>query len=131
MTRQRPTFILLPLNFIGGLIALGVHLVVMSLLIMFTEINAVVASVIGFFCAIPVNYIFQRKIVFRSSARVGLQFLTYTSVTMISAVLNAILFAGLWKILHPNYILTQIIVTAVIFLLNFFVNKNITFARRR
>ncbi len=111
----------------GGTAFLVLMIVLIFLVEVFT-VNEVVATAIALICATPVNYSLQKKFVFRSQAPVGNSFIIYCVVTVATMVLNVQLFYLLVKYTPLHYTLAQLITTAFIVILNYFVNRHLTFS---
>ena len=114
---------------ISGGIALAIHLAVLALLVEMFDIPKLIATTIGFLTAVPVHYVIQRNVVFRSKEKTYSEFGIYVLVTVAAMGFNAGLFALIYQLTSPYYLVTQIAVTALAFALNFFVNRYVTFAR--
>jgi putative flippase GtrA len=54
-------------------------------------------------------------------------FILYTGVTLLTMALNVVVFSLLLTLSPPHYLLIQVFTTAVVFLVNFFVNRSLTF----
>lgn len=112
---------------IAGAAALGTHLLVLVVLVEFVGAPKVLSSLIGFLAAIPVNYILQHRFVFSVSSG-HRKFLTrYLLVTLTMALMNTVLFSVLVFADVIPYVAAQILVTGVVFLANFVVNRIYTF----
>jgi putative flippase GtrA len=111
-----------------GLIGTGAALLQLSLLILFVEflhLNSLLASTAALAISVVVNYGLQRHFTFRSKSRhviAGPQFFLFTMVTLAA---NALLFGAMSAIVP--YLLAQIITTATIFPVNYYLNKTFTF----
>ena len=113
---------------VAGAFALATHIAVMVIMIDSLEVNATIASGVGFLVAILIHLSIQRYILFRSSGIVARQFVGCVFFIFILAAFNIILFAANWPILQPRYVTVQLFVTATIFVANFLISKQITFA---
>jgi putative flippase GtrA len=113
--------------FTSGFIATISHFAVLVFLVEFFFTNPLVASVVGFIVAVVVNYLFQYHWTFRCSGPFAHTFVRYLIVTIFMLLLNTALF---W-ILHYSYtipyVVAQALVTGVVFLCNFSINKHYTF----
>ena len=114
-------------GFAGGTSALT-HLLVLTALVELLDVNKTVASTLGFLCAIPVNYLLQHRFVFSRQGRHGRFFVRYLTVTLVGLGLNSALFLLGVNVFGFHYIPTQIVVIGLIFVANFFVNRDFTFA---
>ena len=124
----RSTFFQLGRYTVAGGTALATHVAVLSLLVELTPINKTLASAVGFACAVPVNYSLQHRFVFNSRGMHGVRFVRYVLVTLSTMTLNALAFWTLAEILHVYYVTAQLTTTALIFMMNFVVNRFYTFA---
>ncbi len=115
---------------IAGSIAVLVHLLVLAVLVEVWAVNETLASAIGFICATPVNYILQKKYVFNSSAKLITSFSIYCIITISTLMLNTILFWTLSTVTNWHYVSVQVITITIIFILNYYLNRNITFSNR-
>lgn len=111
-----------------GLVGTGAALLQLSLLAIFVEIlqiEAVLASTAALAISVVVNYALQRHFTFRSKSRhvvAGPRFIVLTLATLAT---NGVLFSAISTVLP--YLLSQIITTATIFPVNYYLNKTVTF----
>lgn len=113
--------------FIGGLTALLVHLLCLAMLVEWFNIAPTIASGIGFIVATIVNYTLQHRWVFGVAGGHRVFFSRYIAVTLSTFTLNIVLFWIIHQLLGVAYLLTQIVVTGSIFILNFIINRSYTF----
>jgi len=113
---------------LAGGAAVVTHLAVLSLLVELTPINKMLASAIGFVCAIPVNYLLQHRFVFHSSGTHGIRFVRYIVVTLSTMILNVLSFWILAEILIVYYVTAQLLTMGLVFTMNFVLNRTYTFA---
>lgn len=113
-------------SFVGG-VSLLMHVSVLIFCIEFLHINDTISSSIGFIFAIFVNYPFQYYYTFKSEVSHKTAFINYIYITILGFFINGAIFHILFYLTTYNYILIQIFVTFVIFLLNFIVNKKVVF----
>ncbi len=111
----------------GGASALT-HLIVLSVLVEFVGVDKTLASTLGFLCAIPVNYLLQHRFVFARQGRHGWFFAKYLTVTLVGLGLNSGLFLLGAGVFGFHYLPTQVVVIGMIFVANFFINREFTFA---
>lgn len=111
-----------------GLVGTGAALLQLGLLAIFVEIlqiEAVLASTAALAISVVVNYALQRHFTFRSKSRhvvAGPRFIVLTLATLAT---NGVLFSAISTVLP--YLLSQIITTATIFPVNYYLNKTVTF----
>ena len=114
---------------LAGGAALAIHLAVMWIAVEGLSTPKVLASAIGFICAIPVNYLLQYRFVFCSGANAVTSFLLYIGVTLVMMGVNVMVFSMLLALLPSHYLLVQCITSAIVFVANFFANRSWTFSR--
>lgn len=110
---------------IAGGTAAATHLLVLVLLVELAGCPATLASALGFAAATPVNYGLQHRFVFRRSGGHGRFFTRYLAVTAATMALNTALFALLAAWLP--YLLAQVVTIGMIVLVNFLLNRHVTF----
>ncbi len=115
---------------VAGAAALGTHLLVLVILVELMGLAKYLSSLIGFLCAIPVNYAIQHTFVFGRRNGHTMYVQRYLLVTFAMAVANTVLFAFLVMLDFVPYIVVQVIVTGVIFVINFKINRSFTFSLR-
>ena len=111
----------------GGLAALA-HLGILYILVEFFFMNPVVASAIGFCAAIMVNYNLQYHWVFTSDMPHGTAFIRYVTVTLGMLAVNTLIFWLMTSYLGIGYLIAQILTIGFIFIANYLINRNFTFA---
>lgn len=75
----------------------------------------------------PVNYLLQHFYVFRAKGRIITNFSKYLTLTAVTAALNAILMWLMTTRTPIPYPVAQVMVTGMIFVVNFFGNRSFTF----
>jgi putative flippase GtrA len=87
----------------------------------------------GYWFSLPVNYLLQHFYVFRAKGHIATNFSKYLALTFATATLNAILMWLMTTRTPIPYPAAQIMITALIFVANFFGNRGFTFGsvRRR
>lgn len=113
--------------FVSGILALCLHLIVLIFLVEGFSIAKLLASTVGLLCSLPVNYLLQHFYVFRSKGRIITNFSKYIALTAATASLNAILMWLMTARTPVPYPAAQVMVTALIFVANFFGNWAFTF----
>jgi putative flippase GtrA len=113
---------------ISGGTAFVVLMVVLIFLVEVFSVGEVLATAIGLICATPVNYNLQKRFVFRSQAPVGKSFVIYCVVTIATMLLNVEFFYLILKYTDIHYTIAQVITTGIIVVLNYFVNRHLTFS---
>lgn len=113
---------------LSGFIAVSVHFAVLVVLVESGEFPKTLASVVGFLCAVPVNYLTQYHHVFRAAGSHANTFGRYIAVTLATLAVNAGLFWFLAQIAQINYLVAQGITLGVVVIINFVLNRNFTFS---
>jgi putative flippase GtrA len=113
---------------IAGFAAAATHLAVLAGLVQLMQAPKTMASAIGFCCAIPVNYFIQHRFVFGRTGGHTIYFMRYITVTLILLAANVIIFSIFTQIIGIFYVLAQILVIGIVFVLNFLVNRTFTFS---
>ncbi|HVL58777.1 MAG TPA: GtrA family protein [Burkholderiaceae bacterium] len=113
--------------FFFGSCAVGVNLVVLTLLIEGFGVYRTVASVCGFLTSVAVNFLLQRRYTFRSNTPLrtgGALFLGFALATL---ALNTLIFDLLSR--HIHYLPAQMTAAFLMFLVNYQLNRRFTFRR--
>jgi putative flippase GtrA len=113
---------------LSGSAAVGVHLALLVVLVELAATPAVMASVVGFACGTVVNYALQHRFVFSRSGGHGWYFPRYVAVTLITMMLNTIVFWVLYSGLGVFYLASQVITIGIVVPVNFVINRSFTFA---
>ncbi|HSE93678.1 MAG TPA: GtrA family protein, partial [Methylomirabilota bacterium] len=85
----------------------------------------VVASTVALAMAIGFNYYFQRRITFRSNAKHYVAAPRFVGITLCTLGANAVIFGAL--VSYIPYLPAQVITLGIIFPINYYLNKRITF----
>lgn len=121
------TFLSFLRYFICGIAALCAHLSVLILLVEGFAVAKPLASTAGLLFSLPVNYLLQHFYVFRAKGRIITNFSKYLALTFATASLNAILMWLMTTRTPIPYPVAQTMITALIFIANFFGNRAFTF----
>jgi putative flippase GtrA len=113
--------------FVSGGAAFLIHLATLSALVELFAVPAVVATGIGFIVALCANYTVQHTWVFKANGGHKTRFTRFVLVTVVTFALNIALFRLLNEVLGVWYLLSQIVASGVLFIVNFFVNRHYTF----
>lgn len=111
----------------GGLAAIA-HFAILIGLVELFGVSPTVASAIGFFVAIFVNYSFQYHWTFKSSISHSTAFGRYLSVTLAMLGVNTAIFWTLNERIGVPYIASQVVATGIVLIFNFLINHFYTFA---
>jgi putative flippase GtrA len=112
-----------------GLLAVAIHYAALIVLVELTSVGKVLASIVGFCLAIPVNYHFQHRWVFQSQNGHRVALPRYLTVTAIGLAINAVAFNGGLEVGLP-YLLAQAIAIVLVVGFNFMANRVYTFGGR-
>ena len=110
----------------GGLAA-AIHLAILIVLVEFFGAPKMLASGFGFVIASIVNITIQRLFIFRSDRPVANILLRYSMVTLFTLALNQILFFIAIEYFAIPYTIAQILVIGILVIVNFGLNRAITF----
>jgi putative flippase GtrA len=108
-----------------GSCAALVQLLLLASFVELVGMPSLMASTSALAISVVVNYGLQHRVTFRSEARHAVAGMRFAVLTLATLAANAILFSAVSAYLP--YLLSQIITLGVIFPLNFFLNKTITF----
>jgi putative flippase GtrA len=114
--------------FVVGVVAVALHIAILALLVEAINLNATLATSIGFVVASVFNYSLQYSWTFSATGSHLMRFPRYCFVTSITVLINAGVFWTLNDALGVAYIIAQLVTTGVIFLLNYEANRRFTFA---
>lgn len=91
--------------------------------------NIFLLTYTGRICSSIINFTINKKIVFKSEGKVVLQAVKYFLLVFLSGTVSATAVSGVQSVLGNLYI-SKILVEAVIFFFNFYIQKNIIFVKR-
>lgn len=104
------------------------HVSMLYLLVEYLSVDASYASGIGFVVATIQNYLLQHYFVFGvEGGQHHVLFTRYLTVTTFTFGVNLGLFWCLHELLAIWYLMSQVMTTGLIFILNFFANRSYTF----
>jgi len=112
---------------VAGGLAVGVHLTILTALTELFHVRPAVATAIGFVVGSVVNYLLQQAWVFRARGDHRGFAARYAMITTGTFFLNMFLFWVAHSVLNVWYLAAQVLVTGMIFLLNFLLNRWFTF----
>jgi putative flippase GtrA len=116
------------IKFLGiGAIATIIQYIIFIALVEFTSLAVVLSSALGYGISSIFNYLMNYHYTFSSEAKHKVASLKFTLVALIGLSLNSILMYLLLELFEVHYIVSQIIVTGVILVINFFAHKLWTF----
>lgn len=107
----------------GGL-ATALHYLVF-LILLSLGIDGIVATCIGAFCGLMVNYLLQYYRTFGSSIKHKKAFIRFVGVASLSFYGNALLFTFFQSMMSVHELLVQLMVTTVLTIANFFLYKKV------
>ena len=115
---------------VAGLAATASHYVVMVVLVSHYELPEVVASSIGFVVGACVKYPLNYWAVFDSGERHGVAIPRFVLSLAIAFVMNAVLFAILLRALDVHYMVSQVLTTGAVLLVNYLLARYWIFPAR-
>lgn len=115
--------------FLAGGFAASVWVFVLWLCVSQFKLPEELSSFIGFTFAVIVNYKLQHKYVFQMEGNHFNLFKKFVVVNIFTQVLNIIIYWYLINVLSIQYIIAQIFVIGLIFVINFLINRNYTFKK--
>jgi len=113
--------------FAAGGTAAACHFLVLAVLVEVYRIDPTIATAVGFVVAIFVNYSIQYHWTFRTQVSHKSALTKYVTITTIMFFLNTSLFWLGVSAFDQSYLLIQIVVTMLIFLANFYLNRRFVF----
>jgi len=105
-----------------------IHFSILAALVAWFGTNPVIATTIGFIVGSLVNYTLQYHWTFSADGPHHVMLTRYAVVTTVTMLLNGQLFWLLNSHYGMHYLLAQFIVTGIIVVVNFLINKHYTFA---
>ncbi|MEQ8861126.1 MAG: GtrA family protein [Pseudomonadales bacterium] len=119
----------LALYCVGGGLAVTAHYAVLIVLVEFGAVRPLIATTLGFLTAVPINFAFQRTLVFAELNAPRRRFVRYCIVTALTFLLNGLIFAILTDALAGRYLLAQVLTTGIILGVNYQANAFWTFRK--
>jgi putative flippase GtrA len=113
---------------VAGGSALGLHLLLMTILIETGSSGEIAASAAGFIAGCLLNYTLQYYITFASEVNHQSAVLRYTAVTLAMLILNLLIFKALLMLTGSSWVTAQLLASGVVFVGNFLINRRFTFA---
>lgn len=93
--------------------------------------NIFLMTYLGRICTAIVNFLINRKVVFKKDGNLALQALKYIALLLVSGTMSAILVQWGAALLGRNYLVfIKVIVELILFFFNFYVQKNFVFTRK-
>lgn len=114
---------------IVGVVATAFHYLVLIVLVEGVGVSAVPASAFGAFIGAIISYVLNRQLTFRSKRKHTIAAPRFFTVAAISLITNTALMAALTGPLGLDYLIAQIITTALLIILTYGANKLWTFGR--
>lgn len=116
------------IKFLGiGAIATIIQYIIFIVLVEFSSLTIVLASALGYGISSIFNYLMNYHYTFSSDAKHKVAALKFTLVALVGLSLNSLLMYLLVELFNVHYIISQIIVTGIILVVNFFAHKLWTF----
>ena len=117
---------LLKYIFWGGM-STGINLVILFLLLYFTDVHYLIANTVAYFIAVIVNYVFNKRYVFYSSKDTKKELLSFMLMRLVSLLIDNVLYYIAVDIINCNVYISRLVVSAVIILGTYFINKYLIF----
>jgi putative flippase GtrA len=115
------------LFFGAGVVATGIHYLCLVFLVSVAGMNPVLATCFGYVTGALTNYLVNYKLTFRSKQAHGETMIKFASVVLIGFLLNTLIVSVGVSLMRLHYFAAQVISTALVFGMNFALNKNWTF----
>jgi putative flippase GtrA len=113
-----------------GAIATALQYLILVTFAEVLDVNAVVASTIGYISSALLNYILNYRFTFASKIPHAVAIHVFALVVVVGLILNAGIMYVLLHAFNLNYIVAQVFATGVVFLWNFFAHRHFTFGSR-
>jgi putative flippase GtrA len=111
--------------FVVGCIAASVQLMALMMFVELLGVPKIPASVGAFLIAVTLNYAMQRKFTFDSNVDHVKAAPRFIAIGTAAAFANTLIFSYLVTVMH--YMIAQIVTLLVVFVINYELNKRITF----
>lgn len=112
------------IKFLGiGAIATIIQYIIFIVLVEFSSLTVVLASGLGYGISSIFNYLMNYHYTFSSGAKHKVAALKFTLVALVGLSLNSLLMYLLVELFNVHYIISQIMVTGIILVVNFFAHK--------
>jgi putative flippase GtrA len=116
------------IKFLGiGAIATIIQYIIFIVLVELSSLTIVLASGLGYGVSSIFNYLMNYHYTFSSDAKHKVAALKFTLVALVGLSLNSLLMYLLVELFNVHYIISQIMVTGIILVVNFFAHKLWTF----
>jgi putative flippase GtrA len=112
---------------VGAIGTLG-HYSVLIILVELFDLNPVLATTFGFITGALINYILNYHITFKSKKAHKEALTKFLLVAVIGAAINSLIMYLGTEIIGLHYMISQILATGLVLILNFIVNKYWTFS---
>ncbi len=116
---------------LSGFAATGTHYVVMVTLVSAFAVDEVLASSIGFVAGAFVKYPLNYWAVFRSRQRHDVAVVRFVAGIALAFVMNGALLALLLQVLPVHYMVSQVLTTGAVLVVNYLVARHWVFAAPR
>lgn len=93
--------------------------------------NIWIATMLGRLCSTIVNFTVNRSVVFKSKGSIFKQWGGYLALVCVSGIISALMVHGLSQIFGGKIIILKAIVEGSLFFFNYYVQRNIIFAKKR
>ena len=110
----------------GG-VAFLLHMSILTFSVEFFNLNKAAGSNFGFICAHFLNYFLQYNFTFKSTKHHKKSLFSYLLVASFSILTNSSFFFLFHYTLFLHYVLSQLLTSLFVFIINFSLNKKYTF----
>ena len=111
---------------VGG-IAAALHFVVLIALVELTGMLPIMATSIGFILAVILNYFLQYYWTFAADGPHGPKLFRFTCIALFALTINGIVFWFMNTIAGLPYLLSQVVATGLVVIVNFQLNRFLVF----
>jgi len=116
---------------IGGGLAVVAHYAVLIMLVELFDWRSVWASMLGFLAAAPINFSFQRMLVFKTLDNVSIRLRRYFIAASATFLLNGWIFYLFVEWANIQYLVAQALTIILLLIVNYWVNTTWTFKALR
>lgn len=91
--------------------------------------NVFLLTYSGRICSSIINFIINKKVVFKTTGKVWYQGIKYFLLVLLSGTISAIAVSGFQMVISENLVIAKVIVEIILFFFNFYIQKNFIFAK--
>ena len=111
----------------AGAIGTAAHFGVLAALVQLAGVGAVTASTVGAIAGAIINYALNHRFTFASRRAHRIALPRFCAVAGAGILLNAFIVAAMLAIVHPHYLVAQIVATGAVLVAGFLANRLWTF----